>query len=126
MRACPILLCSVLSFGFGAQSDSDTDARAWVEQHRFEIIDRVMPVDEADVVTIFRSYRDLFLDVEERYFRISPDPRTNGFAAVSVIWALATERDLSACSILYRGSISSMPLRRFRMTIVAAVASWPC
>ena len=43
----------------------------WLSQHRFEALDRLMPLEGKSYSPVtFRSYRDLYQDVHEKYFQI--------------------------------------------------------
>lgn len=54
-----------------ASSPSQGDWQ-WLDEHRGAALEAFMPIVEGDrVLVTYRSYRDSYHDVEERYFRIS-------------------------------------------------------
>ena len=52
----------------------------WLAQHRQKALDALMPLDDPVAQVSYRSYRDLYHEVPERYFSIRFDPASAGEA----------------------------------------------
>jgi hypothetical protein len=85
------VLASLLVIFFSAQvappSNSDWE---WLRENRAPALEALMPTEAGDQTLVtYRSYRDLYHDVEERYFsiRLAPEPSSNAkrFEATVVI-----------------------------------------
>jgi hypothetical protein len=61
------------------------DDWGWLDKYGETALDKVMPVGDSVGTTVtFRSYRDLYVDVAERYFRVVRDVRNDTITAVVV------------------------------------------
>jgi hypothetical protein len=61
------------------------DDWAWLDKYAEDVLAKVMPVGDSSGATVtFRSYRDLYVDMTERYFRVVRDVRNDTITAVVV------------------------------------------
>ena len=68
-------VCLVASPALAQTRQPGEDDFDWLEKHGWEVLDSVLPITATDAAVVFRSYRDLYYDLQERHFRVVYDQR---------------------------------------------------
>jgi hypothetical protein len=115
-----VIVVAMLSVVGAEPKQSDWD---WLTEHRTAVFDALMPNSTKAQVVTYRSYRDLYVDVPERYFSIQI-PQGQALEAVVVApQGLSLQRQLLDLHMAEPAASFESLVTRVQVTRVALKAS---